>query len=549
MTIKAFFNGIGIMKIKLLSVFLVLGMVTIATPADTASLCHTSLPTKSVKENGTAWENICESSKNAVIQILTFAKSPNILEPFRSPDRPRWTGSGFFIQPDGYEEGYILSNFHVVEEKELCFMQLPALSKERFLLDVIGCCPEKDIALLKLSEKDCATIKQLLKLDKIPHLSLGNSDALVEGEDVMALGYPLGMENFKSSKGIVSGRESMRIGECIQTTAALNHGNSGGPVVDKTGTVIGIGTMGPDKSEAEGIAFLVPVNNVKLILNHLKAGKLLRMPFWEIEFHPTTTFQLSQLHTPTDGGVYVKKVFKHSLFDQAGVQQGDILYQVNGSLIDRFGSLDAPWGNGKIKLDDFLNRLELDSSATIVFYRNGERKESSIVVKERMAFEIERFYPTYEDLPPYEVIGGMVVSELSINHLKEFLQNAGGRFDPSAEDVAIFVRYSALDKRHEHRLIISSVLPDSPSDKTRCFDHTLDRIISKVNGTPVTTIEEFRTAVRTSVGKDSLVICTEGGTTIELSVADIVLIEELLRERNEFYPRSKLINELEAGLK
>jgi S1-C subfamily serine protease len=504
-------------------------------------------PTRALKE-AKAWEDICETSKNAVIQILTFAKSPNILEPFRSPERLRWRGSGFFIQPEGYEEGYILSNFHVVEEKELCFMQLPALSKERFLLEVVGSCPEKDFALLKLDEADCSTIKKLLKVDRLPCLSLGNSDALVEGETIMALGYPLGMENFKSSKGIVSGRESTRIGECIQTTAAINHGNSGGPVVDKTGKVVGISTMGPSKSETEGIAFLVPINSVKLYLGHLQEGKLIRIPFWDIEFKPTTVYQLTRLQAPTDGGVYVKKVFKASLFEQADVQAGDILYQINGVTIDRFGNLDAPWGTDKIKLLDYLNRLPIGSTATITTYRNGTRKESAVTVKERTPFNIERCYPTYETLPPYEIIGGLVVSELSLNHLKEFLHRFHNNIDPSDEAAATFVRYSELDKRHESRLIISSVLPDSPSDKTRCFDETLDRIISKVNGNLVTTIQEFRDAVRKSVGKESLTIRTEGGTTIELAVADIVAEEEVLRQRNEFYPRSKLIDELEAAL-
>ncbi len=518
------------MKTKILSFFFFLSL---ATTLDATN--------KDVK----SWEYICESSKNAVIQILTFSKSPNILEPFRSPDRRRWRGSGFFIKPEGFQEGYILSNFHVVEEKELCFMQLPALSKERFLLDVVGSCPEKDFALLRLGTKDCETIKQLLKVNELPYLNLGDSDTLVEGETVMALGYPLGMENFKSSKGIVSGRESGQIGECIQTTAAINPGNSGGPAVDKAGNAMGISVMKNVATDVEGIAFLIPINNVKKLLPQLKDGKIIRMPFWGIEINPTTPYQLTRLKAPTNGGVYLKKVFKSSLFEQADLQKGDILYQINNNTIDRFGNLEAPWGTGKIKLIDHLNRLAINSKNTIVSYRNGKQRESSVIVKERTPFKIDRIYPTYEVLPPYEVIGGLVVSELSLNHIQEFATRYREMLDPSEDATAGFLRYANPNKRHENRLIISSVLPDSQGDKTRCFDDTIDRIISKVNDTAIKTIQEFRDAVGKSKETGSLKIATEGGTVIELSVAAIVANEETLRERNEFYPRSTLIDELE----
>lgn len=508
---------------------------------------------RTVKESK-AWEDICEQSKNAVIQILTFAKSPNILEPFRSPTRLSWRGSGFFIKPEGFEEGYIISNFHVVEEKELCFMQLPALSKERFLLDVIGTCPQKDFALLKLSVEDCRKIKTLLGVKVLPHVKLGDSDTVFIGEEVMALGYPgctgcsvgADMENLKGSKGNISGRESTYLGESIQTTAAINHGNSGGPVVDQTGSVIGISTMGPLKSENEGMSFLVPINNIKIYLNQLKKGTLIRLPFWGIESHPTTTFELEQWKAPTDGGFRIKKVYKSSLAEEAGIQKNDIIYQVNSILIDRFGQVDSPWGTGKIKLNDYLDRLEIGSTATFVVYRNGQKLTCPVTIKMRSVKKIDVHYSAYEDLPPYEIIGGLVISEFSFNHLFTFLNQH--RLDPQDSEVHQFARYAEPDNCHESRLIISSVLPDSQGDKTRCFDGSLDRILSKVNGIPVKTIEDFRTAVLTSVGKPSLTIETEGGTVVELAVADMVAEEEILRIRNEDYPRSPLIDALGKGL-
>lgn len=488
------------------------------------------------------WETICGQSKNAVIQIRTIAQEPNILEPFRSATQASWTGSGFFISDDGY----IISNFHVVDKQELCFMQHPALSKERFLLDVIGSCPEKDFALLKLNDADCEKIKKLLKVSQLPYLPLGDSHKLVEGEEIMVLGYPLGTENFKSSKGIVSGRESTFIGECIQTTAAVNHGNSGGPVVDNTGAVIGISTMGPSKDEAEGIAYLIAINDVITLLPQLKNGNILRLPFWGFEHTPTTEFELQRWHVPTDGGVYLKKVYKNSLFAAAGLQQGDILYSINNSLVDRFGFMNVSYKTDKSSIIDYLNSLAIGATATITAYRDGTAHEFSIFVQDCTPFKISTIYTPYEELPPYEVIGGLVVSELSVNHLHALAYKY--YLNPADECARIMLRYANPDNRHENRLVISSVLPNSQADQTRCFDYSLDLIISTVNNTPVKTIDDFRNAVRKSIGQPSLVIKTEGGSFIELPIKDIVNEEEDLRDRNEYYPRSSLIDELEEGL-
>jgi C-terminal processing protease CtpA/Prc len=268
------------------------------------------------------------------------------------------------------------------------------------------------------------------------------------------------------------------------------------------------------------------------------------MPFWDIDINPTTDHQRACINAPSDGGVYVKKVFKKSLFEKATVQRGDILYQVNGFIIDRFGYLDAQWGIGRIELIDYLNRLNIGTEVSFSIYRNGECKKLCVIVQEPDPFKIMQIHSPYEKLPYYEVIGGFVVSELTVNHLFTFFDKFGDSLNPANENVALFARYAAADNRHKNRLIISAVLPDSPGDKTRCFTKSFDRIIDTVNNESVSTIEDFHNAVRKSIGKESLIITTEGGTTVTLSVADIVAAENSLQRRNEFYPQSPLIDEL-----
>jgi serine protease Do len=196
-----------------------------------------------------SWAQISEQNKNAALQIFSYIKEPNHFVRYRTPDDGWGSGTGFIINQDGE----ILTNFHVVDKAVKIFVQHPK-SKERIEVKYVGGCPEQDIALLQLKPEDCIKIKTLLKSNDLPFLQMGNSDELVEAQKIMTLGYPQGKETIKSSCGDVSGRESTRIGECIQTTTPVNPGNSGGPFLNKFGQVVGICALKKAATEIEGIA-------------------------------------------------------------------------------------------------------------------------------------------------------------------------------------------------------------------------------------------------------------------------------------------------------
>lgn len=212
-----------------------------ATPSDAEELFSTSertVPDKSVRE-------LVNELGEAVVQVRT----------------PGGLGSGFFLS----EEGYLITNFHVIEgETQISIEvyhqrngQLERVSYRK--VRIVAMNKFQDLALLKIEDKDAP------KFVKVP---LGDSDQLAVGETVFAIGSPLGLER-TVTEGILSTKTRQMLGQLyLQTTAQINPGNSGGPLFNLQGEVVGVTNM---KIFGEGIGFAIPVDAVKFFLRHRDA--------------------------------------------------------------------------------------------------------------------------------------------------------------------------------------------------------------------------------------------------------------------------------------
>ena len=237
------------------------------------------------------------------------------------------SGSGFFITSDGY----ILTNNHVVEgTKEVKIILSDGTEQNA---TIVGTDQYSDIAVLKTDGTIPATA------------SLGNSDKLDPGESVIAIGSPLG--NFKNTVtvGVVSatGRSidtgnGYQIEDLIQTDAAINHGNSGGPLVNLAGEVIGINTLVVRNTNsgdvAEGLGFAIPVNTAQAIAQQIIQKGYFARPYMGINFQPINPNIASRYNLSADWGVYVMKVADGSPASKAGIQQGDIITKVGDVTLD-----------------------------------------------------------------------------------------------------------------------------------------------------------------------------------------------------------------------
>jgi S1-C subfamily serine protease len=258
------------------------------------------------------------------------------------------SGTGFFIT----DQGYILTNNHVVEGTKEVNIVLSDGTEQT--ATIVGTDIYSDIAVLKTDGNVPAVAK------------LGNSDVLQPGESVIAIGSPLG--NFKNTVtvGVVSatGRSidtgnNYQIEDLIQTDAAINHGNSGGPLVNLVGEVVGINTLvvrNTDSGDvAEGLGFAIPVNTAQAVAQQIIEKGYFARPYMGISFQPINPEIASLYNLPAQWGVYITRVAQNSPAQQAGLQEGDIITKIGEIALDETHSyvntLFAFQPGDQIKLD------------------------------------------------------------------------------------------------------------------------------------------------------------------------------------------------------
>ncbi len=426
-----------------------------------------------VSHSRTLWRPLQERSKDTVVQVISQVAEMDIRQPFKSPTQYRAAGSGFFID----DEGYLVTNAHLVAQAKSVWVQIPSFGKRVFDATVVGFAPDYDLALLRVTADGIAAIRK--ELGAVPFLHLGDSDTVRRADEVMALGYPLGQESLKSTTGVVSGRES----NVIQMSAAINPGSSGGPLLNMDGQVVGINTSGI--VEAQNVGYIIPINDLKTILPNLRKEKLIRRPFLGLLYNNANEALASFLGNPLPAGCYVVEAVKNSALAKAGVVRGDMLYEINGNHLDMFGDISVPWAEDKISATDYIARLPLGSKVHLVMYRKGVRRVCIALISQRELPAIRKVYPNYEDID-YEMVAGMVVMDLTINHI--------AALGPKAPGLA---QFADLKNQNDPVLVVSHVFQTSYLARTRIISEGMT--INEVNGMRVRTLSDFRKAVTTSV--------------------------------------------------
>lgn len=235
-------------------------------------------------------------------------------------------GSGFIVSPDGY----ILTNNHVVQNVDVITVTLN--DGTELLGKVIGQDSNSDVALIKIEGKN------------LPFLKLGNSDLLEVAQPVMAIGTPAGLEATVTT-GVVSAKrrnnlDLARIEDFIQTDAAINRGNSGGPLLNLDGEVIGLNTaMASSLGGYMGIGFAVPSNIAKNVMDQLLSQGSIKRSFIGVELQPMDHNLSIAFGLPKIEGALVAQVLKDSPADKAKVEQGDVVVMLNDNKISNVGSL------------------------------------------------------------------------------------------------------------------------------------------------------------------------------------------------------------------
>ncbi len=281
------------------------------------------------------------------------------------------TGSGFLID----SEGNILTNSHVVDDASNVTVTLSDGTE----LDgrVLGVDPADDLALVQVDASE---------VSHITPLPLSNSDDIQPGQLAIALGSPFGLEG-TITVGVVSGLDRTLTGDdgrsithVIQTDASLNPGNSGGPLLNSDGEVIGINTA-VESQTANGVGFAVPANTARDVLPRLTAGETVSRPWLGIGGATVTGETADALDLADDEGVYVLDVVSGSPADEAGLVGGGTTFQgepdEGGDVI---AAVDGEAMAGIEDLIDYLNTKEAGDEVALTVNRRGETLEMSVTL-------------------------------------------------------------------------------------------------------------------------------------------------------------------------
>jgi serine protease Do len=351
-------------------------------------------------------------------------------------------GSGFLISPDGL----IVTNNHVVREAD----QLTViLGDRRYEAEVKGTDPATDLALLKIDAGE-----------ELDYLRLGDSEAVRVGDWVMAIGSPLALEHtvtvgVVSAKGRQLGISDGSFENFIQTDAAINFGNSGGPLVNLRGEVVGINTA--INFGAENIGFAVPADTLKQILPQLReTGRVTRgylgIEVGNLDFKDAEAFGLDS----TDGAL-VQAVREDGPAENAGLRHGDVILTVDDVEVEETRDLI-----------DYVSSLSPGTAVSVEVLRNGERETVRVELGERPGD------PATLEAAPGEAQGGIDWLGLQYQNLTQGLRQMHG-----------------IPERAEG-VWITEIEPDSPlwDEQVRSGD-----LIAEVNGQTVGGVEDFERLV------------------------------------------------------
>lgn len=306
-------------------------------------------------------EDLLDAYSRAVVGVVDKVGPAVVSIGVRKRTRsPRYgqegAGSGVIIAPDGF----VLTNHHVVEGAE--DVQVRLTDGRSFSAHLVGSDPATDLAVVRAEASN------------LPTAELGDSDSLRVGQLVIAIGNPLGFQSTVSTGVISALGRALRsqagrlIENVIQTDVPLNPGNSGGPLVDSRGRVIGINTA--MIFMAQGISFAVPVNTVKWVVGELVTRGKVRRAYLGIagQVRPISRRIQRHLELQAATAVEVVSVEEEGPAHQAGVREGDLMLSVNGksvASVDDIHRLLTGWTGG--------------SPLSLTILRNGERLQVQII--------------------------------------------------------------------------------------------------------------------------------------------------------------------------
>lgn len=349
-------NGFGKVVVTVVICSLLAGVagggVTYYALKDKIGTNNTILNPSEFASNDEAMSAVDVYNKVAPAVVIVSVKSITSYNGFFSQET-EGIGSGFIIN----EDGYILTNYHVIEGAKEVSVTLS--DGNTATASVVNYDQDQDVAMIKINEDI-----------KVPGVvELGDSNALQTGEGVLAIGTPLSTDlAFTLTNGIVSAlnrnvtTDSGVAVNLIQTNAAINPGNSGGPLINTKGEVVGINTM-KMSGEVEGLGFAIPINDIKDKIDALSK------PILNLGISVRTVTEELAKQLNMEQGLYVVEVTEFSPAEKAGLKAQDLITKIDGKRVKTFD-----------ELKEIKNSKEEGDTMTIEYIRDGKTQTTTLTL-------------------------------------------------------------------------------------------------------------------------------------------------------------------------
>ncbi len=403
-------------KFLLLAVFFTLSVSTLSNaksvPASFADLAERLMPSV---VNISTTQTVVTNTNPFPFQFPPGSPFEDMFKEFGTPQERKSSalGSGFIID----EKGIVVTNNHVIQDAEDIIVRVNG--DEEYKAKVVGADPLSDIAVLQLETKD-----------KFTPVAFGNSDKARIGDWVIAIGNPFGLGGTVTA-GIISARNRSiglsRYEDYIQTDASINSGNSGGPLFDMNGDVIGINTAILGRNGSIGIGFSIPANSAKIVIDQLIEFGETKRGWLGVRIQDVTAeiADVEKLDEPR--GALVASVAENSPSEKAGIKAGDIILEFNGVKINQMKELPAIVAKTKVgknvKVKIWRNQRELTKNVllgrleTSDDFKVSEKKKEPV---EKQTSEIENLKITVRLLTSEDIktrklpnqIKGVVVTNI-----------------------------------------------------------------------------------------------------------------------------------------
>ena len=323
----------------------------------------------------------------------------------QSEMRPRGVGSGFVLTSDGY----VMTNAHVIEGADEVYVTLT--DKREFKAKVIGSDKRTDVAVVKIDAS------------ALPAVRIGETNRLKVGEWVMAIGSPFGLDNTVTA-GIVSAKardtgEEIRF---IQTDVAVNPGNSGGPLINMRGEVVGINSQILSRSGGfQGISFSIPIDDAVKVADQLRSGGKVIRGRIGVQIEPISKELADSLGLDKAQGAVVRGVEPGGPADKAGLEAGDVITKFNGQTLENAGDLPR-----------LVGATKPGTKGMVQVFRRGSYKDLSVNVVEMEAdkLQVAAIGKPGKDNKPAEAalaksVLGLTVIELNAEQKRELKVQGG----------------------------------------------------------------------------------------------------------------------------